>query len=112
MRAEEAWAAGTKRSRCLAASLLSFFALPAAPAKTAKKPVTDDFHGTKVVDEYRWLEDFADPAVRARFEAVTQDNCRAIADLHNSTSAAQRRLAITALKNYEDDFRALLPAPR
>jgi len=53
-----------------------------------------------------------DPAVRARLEAVTQDNCRAIADLHNSTSAAQRRLAIAALKNYEDDFRALLPAQR
>lgn len=53
-----------------------------------------------------------DPAVRAHFEAVTQDNCRAIADLHNSTSAAQRSLAITALKNYEDEFRSLLPAPR
>ncbi len=53
-----------------------------------------------------------DPVVRARLEAVTQDNCRAIADLHNSTSAAQRQRAITALKGYEDDLRAVLPAPR
>src|SRR5437868_3884723 len=31
---------------------------------TAKKPVTDTFHGTQVVEEYRWLEDGKDPAVR------------------------------------------------
>jgi prolyl oligopeptidase len=32
---------------------------------TSKKPVTDVYHGVKVVDDYRWLEDFNDPAVRA-----------------------------------------------
>lgn len=53
-----------------------------------------------------------DPALRARFEADFQDSCRAMADLHNSTTAAQRRKAITALKNYEDDLRAMLPAQR
>ena len=31
---------------------------------TAKKSVTDTFHGTQVAEEYRWLEDGKDPAVR------------------------------------------------
>ncbi len=53
-----------------------------------------------------------DPVLRARFEADFQDSCRAMAELHNSTSAAQRQKAIATLKGYEDDFRALLPAPR
>ena len=29
----------------------------AAPPKTAEKPVIDMYHGTKVLDNYRWLED-------------------------------------------------------
>jgi prolyl oligopeptidase len=29
-----------------------------------KKPVTDEYHGVKVVDDYRWLENFEDPAVK------------------------------------------------
>jgi prolyl oligopeptidase len=39
-------------------------ALAQAPA-TEKKPVTDTYHGVKVTDDYRWLENFADPAVKA-----------------------------------------------
>lgn len=31
---------------------------------TPKKPVTDEYHGVKVIDDYRWLEDSADPEVR------------------------------------------------
>ena len=53
-----------------------------------------------------------DPTTRARFEADLQDSCRAMAELHNSTTATQRRRAITVLKGYEDDLRALLPTPR
>jgi hypothetical protein len=36
--------------------------IPPLPA-TPKKPVTDEHHGIKVVDEYRWLENASDPAV-------------------------------------------------
>ena len=36
--------------------------LPIPP--TPKKPVTDDYNGVKVVDDYRWLEQAADPETR------------------------------------------------
>lgn len=39
---------------------------------TPKKPVTDIYHGVKVVDDYRWLENFNDPAVRAWANAENQ----------------------------------------
>ncbi len=42
-------------------SLLAF----AQPPATPKKPVTDTYHGTKVTDDYRWLENYSDPAVKA-----------------------------------------------
>ena len=37
--------------------------LPPVP-QTPKRPVTDDYRGVKVVDDYRWLEQAADPEVR------------------------------------------------
>ena len=44
---------------------------PAPPPATPKRPVTDVYHGVKVVDDYRWLEDFNDPAVRSWADAQT-----------------------------------------
>lgn len=43
--------------------------LPAAPPATPKRPVTEVHHGVAVVDDYRWLEDGADPEVRAWSDA-------------------------------------------
>jgi prolyl oligopeptidase len=31
---------------------------------TPKKPVVEEFHGLKIADDYRWLEDWNDPTVR------------------------------------------------
>lgn len=41
----------------------------AAPPATLKKPVTDSYHGAPVTDDYRWLENWDDPAVKAWSEA-------------------------------------------
>jgi len=63
------------RTRALAVLALGAFAtLAAAPAYVPapiadRRPVTDVYHGTKVVDDYRWLEDWNDPAVQAWSEA-------------------------------------------
>jgi prolyl oligopeptidase len=34
------------------------------PPPAPKKPVTDTYNGVQVVDDYRWLENYSDPAVR------------------------------------------------
>lgn len=51
------------------ASLTAAMSLAAAPPPTEKHPVTDEYHGVKIVDDYRWLEDAGSPAVRAWTEA-------------------------------------------
>ena len=40
-----------------------------SPPAAARKPVTDRYFGVEVVDDYRWLENGSDPAVRAWSEA-------------------------------------------
>ena len=61
--------------------------LPATP----KKPVTDVYHSVKVVDDYRWLEDFNDPAVRAWADAENRYS-RAYLDAVPERSALYEQL--------------------
>jgi prolyl oligopeptidase len=56
-------------------ALLASLARPQNPGPapaTLKKPVVDEYHGVKVSDDYRWLENWDDPAVRAWSDAQNQ----------------------------------------
>lgn len=53
---------------CAAALLVAAWA-PGQPPATPQKPVTDVYHGVQVIDDYRWLENYSDPAVRAWSDA-------------------------------------------
>ena len=46
-------------------------ATDAAYPPSEKKPVTDEYHGDKIVDEYRWLEDGDSRAVKSSFTVMT-----------------------------------------
>lgn len=41
----------------------------AQPPPTPKRPVVDTYHGVRVKDDYRWLENNSDPAVKAWSDA-------------------------------------------
>jgi prolyl oligopeptidase len=49
----------------LAIALMATMTLLGQPPQTEKRPVTDTYHGVSVTDDYRWLENFNDPAVKA-----------------------------------------------
>jgi prolyl oligopeptidase len=47
--------------------------------EAVKRPVVDEYHGVKVTDDYRWLENSQDPAVR-QFVAAQNQRSRAYFD--------------------------------
>ncbi|MCB1275109.1 prolyl oligopeptidase family serine peptidase [Prosthecobacter sp.] len=51
---------------------LSAMPIAASVPLTEKKPVTDEHHGVKVVEDYRWLEESSSPAVKAWTDAQNQ----------------------------------------
>ena len=55
----------------MALSLIAAACLAQPPA-SPKKPVTEVYHGVAVTDDYRWLENYSDPAVRAWSDAENQ----------------------------------------
>jgi prolyl oligopeptidase len=73
------------------AVLLGAANLLAAPPETARQPVTDAYHGVKVVDDYRWLEDWSDPDVKA-WSAAQNAHARSVLDALPNVEPIRRRL--------------------
>lgn len=48
---------------------LAAISIAASAPPTEKKPVTDEYHGVKVVEDYRWLEESGSPAVKTWTDA-------------------------------------------
>jgi prolyl oligopeptidase len=61
------------------------------PPQTPQRPVTDGYFGRKVVDPYRWLENWDDPEVRAWTDAQN-GRTRAMLDSWPSGEAVRRRV--------------------
>ena len=59
--------------------------------ETPKKPVTDVYHGVKVTEDYRWLEDFDDPVVR-QWSDQQNRHARAVLDGIQFREAIYERL--------------------
>lgn len=69
-----------------------------APPPTRKAPVVDQYHGVEVVDEYRWLETWDDPAVKAWSEA---QNAYARSVLDRLPGVESIRKQVTAIRKIE-----------
>jgi prolyl oligopeptidase len=66
-------------------------AAPAAPPKAQPKPIVDIYHGTKVVDNYRWLEDGNSPETQ-KWVADEMAYTRALLDPLPGRDAIHKRL--------------------
>jgi prolyl oligopeptidase len=81
----------TPAASVLAALLLAQPAQTPPPPTTPKVPVTDEYHGTKVVDDYRWLENWDDPKVQAWSEAQNA-HARAMLDALPAVEPIRQRV--------------------
>lgn len=75
---------------CVAVATLQTSA-PGQPPATEKRPVTDVYHGVEVTEDYRWLEDWNDPAVKAWSEAQNT-HARAMLDALPERARLKRRI--------------------
>lgn len=87
----------------IAAVLVSSVAL-AGPPETRREPVTDEMHGVKVVDEYRWLE--GDNSNPAQMGKITPE----VAAWTDAQNAYTRSIldALPGRRELEDRMRPLL----
>lgn len=92
------------RSCCLILGLFVFFMTlsssthAAEPLETPRRPVEDRRHGRVVVDDYRWLEESADPEVQAWSNA---QNAHARSVLDELPNVAAIRARVTQIMSAE-----------
>ncbi|HMN41127.1 MAG TPA: prolyl oligopeptidase family serine peptidase [Phycisphaerales bacterium] len=67
-----------------------------APPATERRPVVDVLHGVRIVDDYRWLEDWNSPAVQAWSD---KQNAYARSYLDTMKCAEAARARMTELEN-------------
>ena len=84
-----------RRAAVLSAALLLSGPDPGAVPPTPKNPVTDTYGSVSVRDDYRWLEDWSVPAVRA-WSAAQNAHARAVLDRLPHFAEIQRRIASIA----------------
>jgi len=87
--------------------LFGFFGLGAQnyhPIYAPRKPVSERYFDTLIVDEYRWLEDISSPETQ---KWVRQENAMAARYLEAISDMTNAYLAIDRLRNikYEDDIK-------
>ncbi len=76
---------------CLLAVGWSAQVIGAEATPTAKKPVTDEYHGVKVQDDYQWLENDQDPEVTA-WSAAQNQRTRAYLDALPARAEIEKQL--------------------
>lgn len=72
---------------------------PVAP----KRPITDEYHGMKVVDDYRWLENWDDPEVK-QWSAAENAHTRQYLDHLPAREAIKQRLHQLIAAGSDDYF--------
>ena len=68
------------------------------PPSARKAPVVDTYHGVEVVDDYRWLESWDDPAVKA-WSAAQNAYARSVLDRLPGVDEVRRQ--VTAIRKLE-----------
>jgi prolyl oligopeptidase len=79
------------------------------PPATPRHPVSDEYQGVKVTDDYRWLENWDDPAVK-QWSAAENARTREYLDHIPARAAIKKRLrqlvAASSASYYDLQFRA------
>src|SRR5687768_12875804 len=76
-----------------------------AQVRTARKAISDTYHGVAVVDDYRWLENAADPKVK-EWTHAQNDHARAQLDKAPTRAALAYELG-RLFDNVSADYSAL-----
>src|ERR1700722_18776927 len=79
------------------------------PPDTPKRPVTDEVQGVKIADDYRWLENWEDPSVKA-WSAAENARTREYLDHLPARESIKKRIhelvAASSASYYDLQFRA------